>query len=259
MKEADRGISCDVEGGMATIRLTRERGNAINSEMIEVLQAAFARAEADPGVRGVLLATGRSIFCPGLDLPELQGYDRPGLDRFMTRFSTCVRALYEFPKPVVAALSGHAVAGGCVLALTADWRVLKAGATIGLNEVRIGVPLPYGVSLMVLGAVPPHRVTEVALLGLNFGGDEAVSTGLVHEVHEADGFEDHCRERLAELASRETGAYAVTKRYLRSDAIEKMRAADAIYLDEWLDRWFSPEAQDRVEGVVAGLRARRTP
>jgi enoyl-CoA hydratase/carnithine racemase len=93
-------------------------------------------------VRGVLLCSAHpKLFCPGLDLLSLESYDAPALTRFMLRFAEMVWALFDLPKPLVAAVSGHAVAGGCILALTADERILRQGASIGLNEVKIGVPL----------------------------------------------------------------------------------------------------------------------
>ncbi|MCY0726014.1 enoyl-CoA hydratase/isomerase family protein, partial [Klebsiella pneumoniae] len=83
------------------------------------------------------------------------------------------------PKPVVAAVGGHAVAGGCVLALTADWRVIKHGAVIGLAEVRVGVPFPFGVVTLLERSIAPARLAEVALFGRNYESEEAVATGLV--------------------------------------------------------------------------------
>ena len=107
----------------------------------------------------------------------------------MRRFSAAVLTLYTFPKPVVAVLHGHALAGGCVLALCADWRVLRRGAITGLNEVKVGVPLPFGVALIVRDAVPTNKLTAVALLGRNTSDEEALAAGLADELADADGVE----------------------------------------------------------------------
>ena len=152
------------EGPIGVVRMDREHGNAINDALVESLVATLAEAESDPTIQGVLLTGGGKIFSPGLDLQELAVLDREAMERFMRRFSAAVLTLYTFPKPVVAVLHGHALAGGCVLALCADWRVLRRGALTGLNEVKVGVPLPFGVALIVRDAVPKSRLTEVALL-----------------------------------------------------------------------------------------------
>ena len=256
MVRVAQAVTWSVEDGLATIRMAREHGNAINGALLAGLTAASREIEGDPAVRGILLAAGGKIFCPGLDLQELLAYDRPAMARFMAEFSACILRLYTLGKPLVAAMSGHALAGGCVLSLTADWRILKRGAMVGLNEIRVGVPLPFGVAQILREAVSPSRLDEVALLGRNYSDEEAVATGLVHELHEELGFEDHCRARLMEYATKDLGAFAATKRYLRSSAVERIRANDALLLHEFLDCWFSPQTRGRIEQIVSDLKAR---
>ena len=174
----------------------------------------------------------------------------------MERFASCLFTLYTFPKPVVAAISGHAVAGGCVLALATDHRVLRRDALIGLNEIKVGVPLPFGVALLLREAVGPRRLEEIALLGKNYTNDEAVDAGLVHEVSDAAGFEEHCVERLSEFADKDPRAFAATKHYLRRPTVERMRASEALFRPEFLDCWFSEATRQRVQTVVDNLRHR---
>jgi enoyl-CoA hydratase len=156
----------------------------------------------------------------------------------------------------VAQLQGHAIAGGCVLALTADWRVLRDGAMVGLNEVRVGVPFPFGVAMIMRESVPSARVEEVALFGRNYSGADAVAAGLVHETHPVEGFESHCRERLHELMGKDPRAFSITKRYLRSTVVERIRAHEQALAHEFVDSWFSPSTQSRLHGIVDELRNR---
>jgi enoyl-CoA hydratase len=246
-----------VDNGLLTIRLKRAHGNAINGELVEALIDACARVESDASVRGVLLAAAGKLFCPGLDLVELSRLDRPAMERFFERFNACILRWYTLEKPVVAALQGHAVAGGCVLALAADWRVLWRGAMIGLNEIRVGVPLPWGVALMLCESVAPARREEVALFGRNYVDEEAIAAGLAHEVRDAEGFEEYCRARLAELAEKDARAFALTKRYLRASTLERMRADAGRSDRDWLSSWFSADTQARIAAIVAGLESRR--
>ena len=248
-----------VVDGLAVVRLARAHGNAINDDLVGNLIAVCGEVEGNPEIRGVLLAAEGKLFCPGLDLQELVEFDREAMRRFAERFNACVSALFNLSRPMVAALHGHAVAGGCVLALTADWRVLAEGAMVGLNEVRVGVPFPFGVAMMLKDSVPRARLEEVALFGRNYTGPEAIASGLVHEVRPVAGFESYCLERLAELASRDANALAITKRYLRRSTAESMRNADAEFTREFVESWFRPEARRRIGEVVEQLRARGKP
>ena len=241
------------KAAVATVRLSREHGNAINEVLVNDLSTAFQEASADPEVRGVLLAANGKLFSPGLDLRELIEYDRATMARFMRRFASTLLGLYTFPKPVVAALSGHAIAGGCVLAMTADRRILREGALIGLNEVRVGVPLPFGVSQILRETVRASILEEVALIGSNYSDQKAVDAGLVHEIHVAEGFEAFCLERLTEFADKDPQSFSTTKRYLRSSAVERIRATDQKLMDEWLDCWFSDDTRKRIRGIANDL------
>jgi enoyl-CoA hydratase len=257
MSQVSRTVQLDVDDGLATIRLDRDHGNAINAELLQDLLTAYQDVAADPGTRGVLLTSSGKLFSPGLDLRELLELDRARMQRFMARLTACLVVMYTCPKPVVAAIRGHALAGGCVLALTADRRCLREGAMIGLNEVRVGVPLPFGVALILREAARSSRTEEVALLGRNYSGAEAVEVGLAHEVLPEDGFEERCRERLAELTTRDPKAYATTKRYLRSQTVERIRASDFPLLEEFLDCWFSDATRTRIASIVAELDSKK--
>jgi enoyl-CoA hydratase len=249
-------LSIEVRDGLATVRLDRTHGNAINGSLTRELGQACRELAEDPAVRGLLLAAAGRIFCPGLDLQELVGLSRDEMERFVHGFVGTVAEMYAFPKPMVAAIHGHAIAGGCVLTLAADWRVLRRGAMIGLNEVRVGVPLPFGVAMILRESVPRTHLEEVALLGKNYCDDEALAAGLVHEVLGREEFEPRCRDRLAGFASRDLGALMITKRYLRSSILERIRQQDAARVPEFLDAWFRPETRARIEKLVDDLTRR---
>ncbi|NIM00698.1 MAG: hypothetical protein GTO30_16470 [Acidobacteria bacterium] len=249
-------LETTVDDGLATVRLNRRHGNAINLDLVDELIATFHKLDADEAVRGVQLAAAGKLFSPGLDLQELIELDRSDMARFLERFNACILSLYTFPKPVVAAIHGHAIAGGCVLTLTADWRVLREERMIGLNEVRVGVPFPFGVAMILRESVQPRYLEEIALYGRNYRGEEAATVGLVHEVHAADGFEGHCRTRLESLADKDPAAFAITKRYLRAPTVERIMADEARLEVDFLDRWFSHETRTKIHAIVDELKGR---
>jgi enoyl-CoA hydratase len=251
------GVRVERDGRIAVLRLDKARGNAIDEPLVEALAAAAGELARDPEVHGILLASAHPrLFCPGLDLVSLAEYDRASMERFMSAFSVAVWALYGLPKPVVAAVSGAAVAGGCILALTADYRVLRRGAAIGLNEVKVGVPLPWSVTRLLRASVPPQALSRIALLGRNFSDESALDAGLSDELAEAEGFEALCRARLDEFVEKDTCSLAATKAWLREGVLAEMMAHEAERLPAWLDGWFSASTQERIRATVAGLKTK---
>lgn len=251
-------IRIEREGQTVVLRLAKERANAIDPVLLEDLARACDELAHDDTVRGVLLASAHpTMFSPGLDLVTLIEFTRPELQSFLGKFASVVWALYGLNKPMVAAINGHAMAGGCIFALTADYRVLRRGAQIGLNEVKVGVPLPWSVALLLRASVSPSSLTRVALLGRNFSDEEAVRAGLVDEVAEPGSFDSVCRERLAEFVDKDPQALSVTKYYLRASVLTEMRAREVELIRDFLTCWFSPESQQRLRAIVAKLKDKK--
>ena len=248
-------IRIDTNGPVAILRMDKGRGNSIDEPLTRDLIQAAADLAADPAVRGVLLTSAHpKLFSPGLDLVTLIELDRKAMERFMLLFADMVWALYGLAKPMVAGVNGHAVAGGCILALTADHRVLRrGGAQIGLNEVRVGLPLPWTVTELLRASVPPNALSQVALLGRNFTDEEALRVGLADELADASGFEDHCLLRLDEFVEKDSYAVATTKAALRHDVLAAMKAHEVLRIGPWLDGWFSDTTRSRMRELAAGL------
>ena len=250
-------VLVEIKDVIGTIRLAGPRGNAMSDALIQDLSSALRTVGGASSVKAVLLASAHpKIFCPGLDLVSLSAFNRVDLTSFMLHFSTVLTDLFALKKPVVAAVNGAAVAGGCLLALTADWRVTKHGAPMGLNEVKVGVPLPWSAVMLLRAAVPAFSQTAVALLGRNFEGAAAVAAGLAHETADEEGFEAIVAERLAEFADKDAYAFGVTKGHLRGPAVASMRDHEREFLGEFLDGWFSDDTQARIHKTVAALRSK---
>ena len=229
----------------------------MSETLVADLSSALRTVGGDPSVKAILLASAHpKLFCPGLDLVSLSEVGRTEMGAFMLDFSALMTDLFALKKPVVAAVNGAAVAGGCLLALTADWRVVKRGAQMGLNEVKVGVPLPWSAVMLLRTASPAFAHTAVALLGRNFEGDAAVTSGLASEVVEAETFDAAVTERLAEFAEKDAFAFGITKGYLRGGTVASMRDRETALLDEFLDGWFSEGTQARIQKAVAALKAK---
>jgi enoyl-CoA hydratase len=216
------------DGEVAVLRLAHGPVNAMDLELCEAAAGQLRGLAADPARAVVLTGTGRA-FSAGVDLHRYLGQGPPYVERFLPALAELFRAAFELTKPVVAALNGHAIAGGCVLAACADVRFMADGnGRIGVPELKVGVPFPR-VALEVLR----HAVGEVAARRLVLGADthapaEARAIGLVDEVVPAGELLDRAVTAARALATDiPADSFALTKAQLRRDARERIeRGAD---------------------------------
>jgi enoyl-CoA hydratase/carnithine racemase len=176
------------------------------------------------------------------------------MTRFLELLEELVSTLFAHPGPTVAAVNGHAIAGGCVLALCCDHRVIAADphVRIGLNEVALGVPFPPRTLAAVLHRIPPRSRDEI-LLGAELHAPEtAVRLGLVDEI--AADVVARARERLARLAAHPADVYAATKLALRAAAVAPGTAHTRLLQDVVVPAWCAPAARER---LAAAVRPRR--
>jgi len=232
-----------------------DRGaNALDADLIAALAAVVDGLEGDGAPAVVLTSAHPSVFCPGLDLKRLDGSDRPQVREVMRAFNRLLRRLATYPGPAVAALQGHAIAGGCLLAMACDRRVMaRAGARIGLSEVNLGIPVPAGAVRMLLALYQTRAVEQLVLEGDGFGGERAFELGLVERLADRVTVVDDALRLAAHLGSRPAGAFATAKRFLRADLARDMEATDEQELECFLDHWFHPGTQDRMGALIAGM------
>src|SRR5262249_12086145 len=126
------------------------------------------------------------------------------------------------------------------------------GSQIGLNEVRVGLPLPWSVAILLKSAVPPTSLSRVALLGLNFTDEDAWDVGLVHEVRDAEGFEEACLVRLREFADKGSYSTGTTKAYLRDAALREMESREKELAGEFLEAWFG-SGREKIRQTIESL------
>lgn len=175
-------IEIEFKDRFAVLRLNRPKANAINMELIGDLREALLKLAESESVKGVILTGQGSIFSAGLDVVELYEYDEEKMNHFWECFGRMICDMLEFPKPLVAAVNGHAPAGGCVLALCCDHRVMAYGkGSIGLNEIPIGVVLPNPVVELARFVVGDRSAAQMIYDGALMNAEEAKDFGLVDE------------------------------------------------------------------------------
>ena len=240
-------------GDVALLRIRGTKANSMTPEMVTSLGAAVGEVVASDARALVVTGEGR-FFSAGLALPTLVALDRSDLRAFMQSFARTMRLLFLAPKPIVAAINGHAIAGGTVLALQCDVRIAAAGdQRIGLNEAQLGIALPTSVIEPLRFAIAAKHFADVALEGRLFTPVEALAVGLVDAVVAADELESHAIAKARALGAIPPAAFAATKESIRRPVLEAILRYEEDDADRWLDTWFSDEGQERLRAAVAKL------
>jgi enoyl-CoA hydratase len=239
--------------GVAVLAMRAGKANAIGAAFLDQLSAQLDAVESSHASALVLTGEG-SAFSAGLNLPEVAGLDRPGLERFIRRFSEVMLRVFTLPVPVVAAINGHAIAGGCVLALQADVRIAAAGNhRIGLNEVQVGLGLPAVVLETLRCQVSPASLSPVALEGRLLAPEEALALGLVEAVVPPAVLLEQARGRAAGLAALPGPAFRDIKQALRGPVAAAVRRAGRQDARRWVETAFSPAGRERLQQVASRL------
>ncbi len=241
------------DGGVALLTLDRPRANAFSPELVGDLSAAI-RDHGD--ARAIVLASSQKMFSGGWDLPTIVHFDRPEMTRFLSSYTGLIRQIFAHGAPVIAALGGHAIAGGLILAAAADERIAADGeATLGLSEVVLGVPLPRPLFDFFRWLLGDRGAERLAAAGENLPVDRAAALGLVDEIVPAADLLDRALERARTLGERPRAAHAEIKRRAREEALARFDAAGDG--DPFLDAWFAPEGRSRIAALVEKLTTKR--
>jgi Delta3-Delta2-enoyl-CoA isomerase len=238
------------ESGIAKVVLERGKVNALNPEVVGELSATFEALHGDAEARAVVLTGSGRFFSFGFDIPEFLSYPREEFATFLTSFTTLYRNLFSYSKPLVAALNGHAVAGGCMLALAADTAIVaESNAKISLNEIGFGSSVFAGSTEMLQFRTGP-RASEVLYSGALYAPAEAQKLGLVSEVVAAETLLDRAREIAADLASKRPAAFASIKALLRKPVADAMAAREAASIAEFVDIWYSEPTWTNLRNIT---------
>jgi Delta3-Delta2-enoyl-CoA isomerase len=240
-------------GRVREVRLARPPVNALNPALIAALAEALRAAPAE-GASAVVLSGAPGRFSGGLDLPELLQLGPSELRAMWTGFFGLLRAIATSPVPVAAALTGHSPAGGTVLAVFADYRIMSAGAyKIGLNEVQVGLPVPEVLMRGLTHLVGPRQAERLAVGGLLLAPDEALRLGMVDEVAPLDEVVPRTIAWAADLLTRPPIAMATTRRLARRPLAEAFDALDDAAMDAVVAAWAGSEAQATLQAIAARL------
>ncbi len=248
-------IKVNIKDKIAVIQLDRGRSNAINSEMVSELHEIILNIEKDDNIAGVIITGKSGFFSAGLDLIELYDYDENQIRQFWNDFLNLVTAMVSFRKPMVSAISGHSPAGGCVLALCSDYRIMAEGKyIIGLNEVPVGIIVPQSIfqlySFWLGNAVAYRFMLEGKLLQTQ----EALSSGLIDEIVQPESILHGAERQIQKYIQMDSRTWQQSKVNLRAELLAKVSADQSGMLDIMLKQWWSPSTRSILKTIIQNLQ-----
>jgi len=249
-------LQTDLQNGILVVRLDHGKAHALDLELSQALAQTTREIESNADVRAVVLTGTGSIFCAGVDMFRVLDGGPEYVDSFVTSMAETLKSLFQLSRPVVAAINGHAIAGGCVLAAACDYRIMAHGTgTIGVPELTVGMPFPLVAIEILRFATSEAHLQELVYRGRTYPVEEAYERGLVDELIEPDSLQGRALEIAQQLGSEPSARFRITKRQLRGPALELMdraRETDAEVRAAWKD----PATMDAIRRYVAGMKQR---
>lgn len=243
-------VTVEERGELAVVRLDRPPANALNPELLEELEAVRMQLAADPP--GAVVVAGRErFFSAGVDLKLVPTWTSDEQRAMVNGINGLVTGWYCFPRPVVAAVTGHAIAGGMVIALCADYRVGATEGKLGLTELRAGVPYPVGAISLVKAELSPSAARSLALRAHLVEPEEGLRLGLVDELAGPGEVIERACDVAAEMAAFGGESYSRTKTELRGDMLRRIeRAIEAG--DPLLEAWLDEDSPHAAASILRG-------
>ena len=240
-------------GPILELRLNRPPVNALSYELIKGLREAI-EAAPQSGIRALILSGTPGRFSGGLDVPLLLTYDRAGMAALWREFYGLLKAMASSPIPIAAAITGHAPAGGTVLSLFCDWRVMADGDfKMGLNEVQIGLPLPPVIFAGLRRLVDTRRAEHLAVRGSLLSPQEALAAGLIDEVAPPEQVVDRAIQWCESLIALPAEAMSITRRQARADLVAYFEQNIEREIEMVTASWWAPETQSALHALAARL------
>ena len=244
-------ITREKDGGVAVLRMTHGKANALDIEFCNALADRFDELR-DTDTGAIVLTGQGKMFSAGVELKRLSAGGPDYVRAFLPALHRLYEAVFFHPKPVIAAINGHAIAGGAILAACADRRIMaRAGGRIGVTELQVGVPFPTLAFEVLRFAVPPRYLSEFTLQAGTYDTDAALTRGWIDEIAEPDDVLTDALAVARELALLSPAAFAQTKAQLRQPARERLAQSGAATDEAVTAIWCADEAQSRIADYVS--------
>ncbi len=242
------------------VTLNRGKVNAINHEMVVELSRAFKEIEEGDS-KGAILSGKPHYFSAGLDLIELIQYNEEEINSFFKAFGALYKQLVHFPKPFISAITGHSPAGGCVLAVTSDYRIMAQGENyrIGLNEVAVNVQISQGLVDAYTFWIGSGLANRYLLEGRLLSGKEAEAAGLIDVLVPLEDVLTTAEKKLKQYLQADTEIWLATKQKIRSHWLSKTEKEEENSFTDAARLWWKPEIRKKMEAYVASFTTKTKP
>lgn len=231
-------------GDVAVVTLNKPPVNAVDLTLVRDTEECLKKAEADPRIKAVVITGAGRCFSAGLDLKTVPYYTSADQRRMVEELNRTVAWLYGFPLPTIAAINGHAIAGGFILALACDYRLgADAACQLGVTESRVGIPFPVSTMEVLRAELDSPTARRMTLVGRNVNPKEALASGILDEIVSADQLLNQAIEFAQDLGSMPREAYGRIKRQLRDEPLRRMQTAIETGNDPLLKMWITDEGR----------------
>ena len=242
------------EDQIQIIELNRPKVNAINEELINSLDAQLENLKKDDTIKGVILTGQEGIFSAGLDIVALYNTDKEYMKFFWSIFSNLLIKIYSYPKIMFTAISGHSPAGGTVLSIMTDYRIMSHGNyLIGLNEVAVGLSMPIGIGRVFQSLLGERVAEKMTLKGQLIDPENAKKIGLVDDVVKSEELLSHSVSTLNDWLALPFQKQIQSKLSLRKEVIDLMKSSAEKDNNEVINAWFSDECRLTMGSIVDRL------
>jgi len=248
-------IEVTIKDHLAIITLNRGKSNALNREMVTELTDMLKNIENDSTIGGVMITGKDHFFSAGLDLIELYNYNEEEVKSFWHLFLNFVAKITAFKKPLICAINGHSPAGGCVIALACDARVMAEGKyIIGLNEVPVGIIVPNSIFNLYSFWIGKANATRSLLEGKLFNPEEALAIGLVDEVVKQESILTAAERKARKYMAFESNTWQQSKLNIRKELIAITSSDQSADLEIMLKQWWSPSTRAILKTIIDSLQ-----
>jgi enoyl-CoA hydratase len=238
-------IERSLHDGILTLRLAHGKASALDIELLEALLRELDGLADD--VRALILTGTGSIFSAGVDLFRLTHGGADYVQRFLPLLSRFLRALFAFPRPVIVAANGHAIAGGAIIVFACDYRLMVEGTgRIGVPELLVGVPFPVAALEIVRFAVPRDKLQSLIYTGRTLLPQEALATGLVDEVVAPGDLMPRAQQIAQQFAQIPPQVFRMTKQSLRAEVLDRIDRTNEAHDKAALEVWSAAETHAHI-------------
>jgi 3,2-trans-enoyl-CoA isomerase len=244
-------VHLEKNDSIAVITLRKDKVNPLNEQVVDELAVAFQSAIDDRDLGAIIFTGSGKFFSFGFEIPELYHYGKKDFAGFLVKFTNLYNLVFTSTKPIIAAINGHAIAGGCMLAIACDYRIMVTGKPkISLNEITFGSSVFAGATEILKYVVGSRNAEELLTTGAMYTAEDAKSLGLIDETVSQDELLTRAIDIAKNCASKDSTAFASIKQLLRQDVIDKIAKYEQNSIREFNDIWYSESTRAQTKKIV---------